>query len=121
MKNYSKISLALFLALAMIFVTFKANAQDSKPEKTEVAKIMTSAVCDMCKSRIEKVLKKDEGVVEGNLDVKTKIATVKFNPLKTNISKLRTLISKAGYDADSIPADTRAYNKLPDCCKKDAK
>lgn len=27
---------------------------------------------------------------------------------------------KLGYDADLIPANLTAYNKLPACCKKDA-
>jgi hypothetical protein len=27
-------------------------------------------------------------------------------------------VQKTGYDADDLTADARAYNRLPDCCKK---
>ena len=83
-------------------------------------KIKTSAVCGMCKDRIEQGLAFEKGIKDVSLDVDTKIATVKYNPGKTNPDEIRKLISKMGYDADSIPADQKAYDKLPACCKKDA-
>jgi copper chaperone CopZ len=83
-------------------------------------KIKTSAVCGMCKDRIEQGLAFEKGIKDVSLDVDTKIATVKYNPGKTNPDEIRNLISKLGYDADSIPADQKAYDKLPACCKKDA-
>ena len=109
--------------LAFIFAALNLAAFSQSTEKANVkeAKIKTSAVCEMCKTKIEKTLKKTDGVIEGILDVDTKIATVKYDPSKTDLEKIRTAISKAGYDADGMAADKRAYNKLSPCCKKDAK
>lgn len=93
---------------------FKANAQESTAE----VKIKTSATCEMCKETIEKYVAFEKGVKKVTVDVNTKIATVVYNPQKTSPEKIRTAISNAGYDADDVPANKKAYNKLDECCKK---
>jgi periplasmic mercuric ion binding protein len=115
MKTNSSILLTFFLVFA--FVT----GISAQPTKDEVIKIKTSAMCGSCKDRIEKGLKSEKGVSSVNLDVETKICTVKFDGTKTNPDKIREKIAKIGYDADNVLADKSAYDKLPACCKKDAK
>lgn len=80
--------------------------------------IKTSATCDMCKTKIEKALKSEEGVKSANLDLTTKIVTVKFDEKVTDEFKIKNCISKVGYDADDVLADKDAAAKLPGCCKK---
>ena len=87
---------------------------------SEMVQFKTSAVCDMCKSRLEKSLAYEKGVQAANLDVPSKVLTVTYNPAKTNASALRTAVQKTGYDADAVTADARAYDRLPECCKKTA-
>jgi len=82
------------------------------------AKFKTSAVCEMCKARIEKSLAYEKGVQSAVLDVPTKVLTVTYKADKTTPAALRTAVQKTGYDADELTADARAYNRLPDCCKK---
>ncbi|WP_201978767.1 heavy-metal-associated domain-containing protein [Hymenobacter rubidus] len=82
------------------------------------AQFKTSAVCDMCKARIEKSLAYEKGVQSAVLDVPTKVLTVQYKADKTTPAALRTAVQKTGYDADELTADARAYNRLPDCCKK---
>ena len=110
---------SLIISIGMVF--FFGNGCSSQDKKTVELKIKTSAVCGQCKDRIEKGMAYEKGIKDINLDVDTKIATVKYNPAKTTPSDIRKAISKLGYDADSIPADEIAYRKLPPCCKKDAK
>jgi mercuric ion binding protein len=88
-------------------------------QNTEV-KIKTSALCEMCKKTIEHDLLFEKGIKKVTLDLDTKVVTVVYNPKKTDEEKIRIAITKIGYDADSIPADSTAYSKLSDCCKKDA-
>jgi len=109
------ISLTLFSFLMLVAIT--AFSQDKKNGEI---KIKTSAVCSKCKDRIEQGLAFERGIKDVSLDVDTKIATVKYNPNKTTPDDIRKAISKLGYDADEVPADKAAYNKLPACCKKDA-
>ncbi len=107
------------LLFALIFVAIFAFAQEATD--LQEVQIKTSAVCGMCKKKIEKDLSYEKGVVSADLNVETKIVTVKYNPKKTNIAKIKKAINKAGYDADELPANPKAYKKLPECCKKDNK
>ena len=85
---------------------------------TATAQFKTSAVCDMCKARIEKSLAYEKGVQSAVLDVPSKVLTVTYKADKTSPAALRTAVQKTGYDADELTADARAYSRLPDCCKK---
>jgi len=116
MKTKNVIISGMTIMLTLLWIA--AFCQEKKPE---TLKIKTSAVCDMCKDRIEKGLAFEKGVKKADLDVKTKIVTITYNPAKTTPDDLRKAISKLGYDADNVPADKVAYSKLPACCKKDEK
>ena len=49
---------------------------------------------------------------------KTMVITVIYNAKKTTPEKIRTVISKTGFDADGVKADEKAQGKLDNCCKK---
>jgi len=115
-KRTTKImkKIPLFFMLAMLALpTF------AKGPKTETVKIKTSAICEMCKERIERNLSLTKGISEAVLNLDDKVATVVFNPKKTNVEKIKKAIAEIGYDADELTADAKGYNKLPSCCKKD--
>ncbi len=95
-----------------------APVAQAKTSGTATAQFKTSAVCDMCKARIEKSLAYEKGVQSASLDVPSKVLTVTYRADKTTPEALRTAVQKTGYDADDLTADARAYNRLPDCCKK---
>jgi len=107
-----------FVMIALSFVTVSLSMAQSKDAEV---KIKTSAVCKMCKKTIETALTYEKGVKASNLDVNSKVLTVSYNPKKTNPDQLRKAVAKAGYDADEVPAEQKAYNQLEDCCKKEAK
>ena len=110
-----------FIAIIMVSILLVSNLPGFGQEKKNAEiKIKTSAVCTMCKDRIEQGIAFEKGIKDITLDVDTKIATIKYNPNKTTPDDIRKAISKLGYDADTIPADKAAYEKLPPCCKKDA-
>lgn len=106
------------LTLLFVIILSQAIAQDKK--KTEEIKIKTSAVCDMCKNSIEKAMAYEKGVKSSDLDVASKMLTVVYLPAKTTPEKIRKAICLTGYDADEMPADAKAYERLHSCCKKDA-
>jgi cation transport ATPase len=105
--------------LLMIALFFSAQGVKAQSKKTETLKIHTSAICKDCKERIEKSMAYEKGVKHFNLDVKSKDLTVEYIPGKTTPDKIRKAVSDAGYDADDVPANPKAYEALPDCCKKD--
>jgi copper chaperone CopZ len=101
------------LVIIFAFVAFgvAANAQ------TEKVEIKTSAICGMCKDAIERDLAFEKGVNSADLDLETKIVTVEYNAKKTNPEKIKTRITKVGYNADDKKRDPKAYAKLPACCQ----
>jgi periplasmic mercuric ion binding protein len=116
MKNILNSVKLIFAALIISSLTMNARAQEQKKEETITIK--TSAVCGMCKERIENDMKFEKGVTEVSLNVKTKMLTVTYKTSKTNPEKLKIAVTKIGYDADELTADSKAYEKLPPCCKK---
>lgn len=66
-----------------------------------VIKIPT-AVCASCEAAITKAVKKVEGVTDVKVNAKEHTAKVKFDDSKTNLEKIRIVISKTGYDADNV-------------------
>lgn len=121
MKN---VILLIALCLTYASTAFAQTGKDSVVLNAKgfgVAKIKTSAVCDMCKETLEKAMAYEKGVKESNLDVDSKILTVIFDTKKTSLAAIRKAVTFAGYDADGILANEKAYQSLHACCKKDAK
>ncbi len=106
---------AITVIIMMALLSTGAYSQDNKLAEV---KIKTSSQCYDCKARIEEALTFEKGVKKSELDVESKIVTVSYRKNKTSPEKIRTAISKAGYDADDVAADPKAYSKLPACCQK---
>lgn len=73
--------------------------------------------CGMCRETIESGLKKSPAIKSANVDMKNKTATVTYNINKIDIPKIEKIISELGYVANSTPANSEVYEKLPFCCK----
>ncbi|HAI77009.1 MAG TPA: heavy metal transporter [Microscillaceae bacterium] len=108
--NHSRF-ITLFVALLPL--ACKPSTQNSKE-----AIIQTSAICEMCKERLEKDLKTTKGVQKASLNLADKKMTVIFDSTQTNVANIRIAISQIGYDADKVAGVKEAHDKLPDCCQK---
>ncbi|MBP6871970.1 MAG: heavy-metal-associated domain-containing protein [Bacteroidales bacterium] len=115
-----KLPVHILITLLMIISTLSVTAQEKKKNYEEV-QIQTSAICGMCEDRIETNISFEKGVKKVQLNDDTKVVTIGYDPRKTAPDKLRTAISKLGYDADDKPADSAAHAKLPVCCQKGSK
>lgn len=114
-------TLKLFIGLLLISFSLSGLSQETEKKKGKEIKeieIKTSSQCEDCKVRIEKNMAFEKGVKFVELDVETKIVTIKYREDKTSPEQLRKAISKIGYDADDVEADPVAYEKLPRCCQK---
>lgn len=88
-------------------------------KKVDTVEIKTSAVCKMCKERLEHDMAFEKGVKSVELDNETKVLTITYKTNKTNKEELKKAVTKIGYDADEMVADQKAHDRLPDCCQKD--
>lgn len=106
----------LIIFLFALAMAFTVNAQS----KLKTVGIKTSAVCEMCKENLEKDLTFEKGVKSVNLDLETKVLNIAYFDGKTNPDLLRKRVTLVGYNADSLPRDPKAYEKLDPCCKDGA-
>jgi len=104
-----------FILLAlMAIVTMGAYAQK---EQTVTIKTNASLNCDKCANRFKENVPFFKGVSTYTYDKATGVLTINYNDKKTSPDQLRQQISKLGYNADNVPADAAAREKLPACCK----
>ena len=115
----NKMKAIVFASLFLLSTGLYAqDAQKEKDKSVSKIEIKTSAQCEMCKERLEKDMAFEKGVKFVELDLETKVLTIKYRNDKTDAEKLKKAVSKIGYDADDVEADPEAYAKLPECCKK---
>lgn len=111
----------ILLIVFFTFFTLNISAQNGKNEK---AVIKTNIVCEHCKVcptcglSFKENLYKIDGLKMYELDETAMTFTVYYNGKKTSLEKIKTAITKLGFDADEMKADLEAYEKLDDCCKK---
>ncbi|GAB2953992.1 hypothetical protein GCM10027048_19100 [Hymenobacter coalescens] len=117
MKYFRSFLLGLMAILFAHLTQAQTPAAKAK-SGTEQLQIKTSAVCDMCKARLEKSLAYEKGVQSALLDVPSQVLTVIYRVDKTSPDALRAAVTATGYDADQQAANAKAYDRLPDCCKK---
>ena len=90
-----------------------------KESKTDTIQIQTSAVCKMCKERLEHDMAFEKGVKSVELDMETKELIIVYRKDKTTEENLKIAITEIGYDADEMIAVQKAHDRLPACCQKD--
>lgn len=83
-------------------------------EKSEVVKVYGN--CNMCKKRIEKAAN-IKNKVYAIWDTETKLVTISYDSVKTNLPDILKRIALAGYDSDMYRASVDAYKKLHACCQ----
>lgn len=103
---------------ASFLLFFLAAFNSTSIAQTAEVKIKTSAECEECKERIEKMLAFEKGIKSSTLNLEDQVVTVVYYDKRTNPQKIREAISNIGYDADEIKAKKEEYDKLPSCCKK---
>ena len=104
------------LGVMMLLLFFNVSAQETK-SKTATIKIKTSAVCEMCKDRIEEDLNYTKGIVFAELNLVNKVLTVKYKTKVITAAQIRQVISNIGYHADSVERNEESFNALPGCCR----
>jgi copper chaperone CopZ len=121
MKNQLKtlVSLTAMIIFSMTINQATAMVDYSDPaKKIDTVNIQTSAVCKMCKERLEHDMSFEKGVKSVELDMDSKVLTIVYKKDKTTVEKLKKAVTEIGYDADEMVADQKAHDRLPACCQK---
>lgn len=108
----------------LFLITLSGLVYSNNSPKTETIVIKTKIYCDHCKAcescgaKFDKILVFEKGIKMVTLDETAMTVTVMYNSRKTSPEKIRSAISKLGFDADEVKADSVAYDNLDGCCKK---
>lgn len=87
----------------------KKTGYSVQEEKVQLSII--GMTCAACASRIEKGLKKVNGVTNAAVNLATEKAKIEFIPGTTNVDQLIDAVKKAGYDANVIGENDEDYER----------
>ncbi len=76
----------------------RPGSPPSAAEPVEVSFPVIGMTCASCSNRIERFLRKTEGVVEANVNLASEVATIRYLPDAVGRSELVGAIEKAGYE-----------------------
>lgn len=100
------------LLFAFIVSSFAVHAA----EKT--AEFWVRGNCGSCEKRIEKTLKKIDGVQKAEWDQESGNVKVTFDDALTNQETMEESLAKAGHATKEHKADKKVHDKLPKCCRE---
>ena len=103
------------IVVGILFLSGVVYGQKAPKYATVV--IQTSAECEQCEERLENGLNFTKGIKFAELDMVSMKLTVKFKTKTIDLPAIKTKISSLGYSADEVPADPKAFEELPACCK----
>lgn len=86
-----------------------ADARVASKEKVTLA--ITGMTCAACSSRVEKGLRKIDGVLDANVNLASEKAMVSFDVTKTSTEELIARVEKTGYEAAVYEAKTAEEEK----------
>lgn len=122
MKTKNKSTLLSVALAAFMFLSVSAFSQKKDNIKTAVIKTVIHCdhckECETCGDKFNKDLYNEDGIKRVDVDAKAMTITVVYDVRKTDLDKIKTMISKLGYDADDVKATTEGIAKLDGCCKK---
>lgn len=101
------------LALLFVFAPVLSQAHETSTNAT----FWVRGNCPSCEKRIEKTLKKVDGVTEAEWDQESGNVTVAFDPEKTNQEALEVAVAKVGHGTKNHESDQKSHDALPKCCR----
>lgn len=106
----------IFASIILAIISWSLDGQTIRGnERTTIS--LPTLQCGSCVKKVEKALKKVDGVLEVSVSLDSKQAEVTFDNTVTNVKELEKAITSAGYDANAEKRDEKAFNKLPGCCR----
>lgn len=103
--------------ILIIMTIFSLSVLNSASAQTITTSFKVFGNCEQCKTRIEKAVKKMNGITYADWSIETKMITVKYDSALITLKKIHEQIAATGYDTEKSRADDKVYKKLPQCCQ----
>ncbi len=115
---YQRKNNGLIFFVLLVSLSSNISAQQSEQiSKDTTVVVHVAGSCEMCKERIETVVKGKKGVRTAEWNVNSQKLTVVYNSSIIKIEKIQSGIADAGHDNDFEKARDKVYEKLPACCR----
>lgn len=108
MKTLLSLVIAAVLSIGSLF------AQETIAETT----FWVRGNCPSCEKRIEKTLKKIDGVQEAEWDQESGNVKVTYDSAQTNQESMEKAVAAVGHATKEHKADQVVHDKLPKCCRE---
>src|SRR5436305_645306 len=96
-------------------MTAVANSADTtQTEAGQADFAITGMHCGSCAARVQKVLGRQAGVVEANVNFATEVATVAFDPAQVSPDDLVAAVAKAGYGLERLEPEAPRHTDADD-------
>jgi mercuric ion binding protein len=95
--------LSLLSGLIHMPTSYAESSSQAQNSNQTIVLDVQNMTCAMCKFTIKKALTAVEGTKKVSVNYEDKIATVTFNPQKTNTKALIEAVTNAGYPATVQP------------------
>jgi len=111
--------------LSLLSILVVSNCLLAQEQKAQWATISVPQVtCFECKNRLESYLTRekggtdDAGIIQFKINQGNNTVRVQYFPTRISLNYIQTAIANAGFDADTIKANTDSYKLLPPKCKR---
>ncbi len=102
----------ILVTAVLIIAIFAVNVHAIDKNNCSEVEIKTSAYSWECKNIIESNVNSLLGVIESNLDLSSKILTVKIDNSKVTCESIVNTIKKLGYDAEVLCKDAKGSKSV---------
>ena len=104
----------LFLLLAVV----SCRKDDIRTAAVHVPAMQS----EECAQIIKTALAREQTIKKPDIDVslESRMIFVKYNSLHRSVKNIEFTVAHAGFDANEVPADPEARQKLPDACRPGA-
>ncbi|MGE5356771.1 MAG: TonB-dependent receptor domain-containing protein [Deltaproteobacteria bacterium] len=103
----------IFLTLIFVMLSGISYAFGANPKIV----IKVEGSCVMCKTRIEEIAMKTQGVIKADWNIDNHMLTVYYTEELFRLMDLHQKIAEAGHDTELVKASDEVYNSLPECCQ----
>ncbi len=104
---------ATILATVALLATISCRIRDVRTVVIDVPRLRG----EECAHRLHRLLLGVDGVDHGALRLEPGRITVTYDSMKLALKNLEYAIAAAGFDANEIPADPQARERLPEQCR----
>ena len=101
-----KVVQIVLAAVVFLLASNAVFAQDVKKKSNEAKVVFSVSMdCHSCEQKIVNNLGRSTGIRDLSTDLEKKLVTIKYQPNRTDVAKLKAAIEKLGFTCEEVKVD----------------